>query len=172
MSGTSGEKAIISYKTSRAGSAVYSSLIASTLSAFPATTRIVILDNPSATLNSLPLLPSNLTSNISRKRKSDGFNESSRGGGASVGVQTYTVEPRRISLERIMNYFCDTVGIISDEGGVENLTWYELALRKTARAPAPEAASEWRDIDIRFAVHKMPDETGYSGRERLSVRLG
>lgn len=148
--------------------------MASVLAAFPTPTRMVVLENPRDMCKTMPLLPLHLNATVTRKRKPDDLDGSRRDTEVSNNMQkqAYNTEPRRMQLEQVMEYFCDTVGTVSEQGGVEDLTWGELEIRKSNRTSSAGVASEWEDIDVRYAVHKVPDETGYSGRDRLSVRFG
>lgn len=201
----------------RAGIESYGSFLSSLLSAFPpssnSSTQIIILDNPSPSLMTLPLLPMHLNSQIRRKvaaqqRPPD---DSSTGrvikspygpGGGRRGERgqdstgsmttTTTIEPRRLSLMSVCEYFCDTVARVVSEsqgGGVNpdgedsnSVQFYNLHLYRFPRcrrwmmseSPAgsrrpKESQEEDVDIQVRYAVHKGMDESGYSGRERYTV---
>lgn len=156
----------------RAGIELYSALVASVLAAFPAPIRVIFLDDPAEIHKTLPLLPSHLNSNSRRKHRPEELTTTTSSKSDGKLIQTYSAEPRRMALDRVMEYFCDTIGTVLDHGGMDDLTWYELEIRKSFRAAKLELLAEWKDIETRYAVHKVTDETGYSGRERLTVRFG
>lgn len=185
-------------KNAGAGIETYASLVAATLAASPHAPFIVFLDNLEARYHKIPLLPAHLNTALRKRRRGehdDDAQETQRGiFGAKlppVGVpkpmfdanRTYASEPRSMETRRLLEYFFEAVGIVSDEGGVEDLNWYELRLEKSPR-PEPHVRkgpitayeetelSQELEVYARFAVHRVADETGFSGRPRLSVRFG
>lgn len=111
-------------------------------------------------LSQIPLLPSDLHGNLRRQRKTDDAN--------GKQGEVYTVEPRRMQIEGILDYFCDTVGVISEQGGTADasLEWFEVNISRSARAK--EGAGEVL-ATARYALKHGEDESGYSGRERFTV---
>jgi hypothetical protein len=143
-----------------AGIEGYSSLLSATIAAFPSSTRIVFIDSPSPIFSNIPLLPSDLHGNLRRHRKADDAN--------GKQGETYMVEPRKMPLEGIVEYFCDTVGIVSEHGGPAdgNLEWFEV---KISRSPRAKTQAGETLVDVRYALKHGEDESGYSGRERFTV---
>ena len=115
-------------------------------------------------MSKIPLLPSDLHGNLRRQRKADDAT------GGKPG-EIYTVEPRKMPLEGIVEYFCDTVGIVSEQGGPVNgdLEWFEVKIGKSPRARENAGGNL---IDVRYALKHGEDESGYSGRERFTVAFG
>jgi hypothetical protein len=75
-----------------------------------------------------------------------------------------------MELEKIVEYFCDTIGTITDHGGTDDLNWYEVDIQPVEQHASGQKVSS-EPVRARYAVHKGWDESGYSGRERLSVRF-
>lgn len=77
--------------------------------------------------------------------------------------------PTRLILE----YFCDGIGNVSDEGGMDNLNWYEIRMEQSGRTHrSAERINPFEPVNMRYAVHKVADESGYSGRDRSRVSFG
>ncbi|KAK9899909.1 hypothetical protein P389DRAFT_176806 [Cystobasidium minutum MCA 4210] len=154
-----------------AGIGTYASLVATTISAFAADTRLVFFDDPPDEHISLPLLPLQHRSKLRQldKEKRGTTSSPEKGGG---GASSVLPEPRSMELLRVMDYFCDGIGEIAPEGGTEDVLWYRLTIRQgSADVAHYSAGGAWDDLDKRYAVHKGEDELGYSGRERWSVRF-
>lgn len=134
--------------------------MAATIAAFPSTTRLVFIDSLPPQLSQIPLLPSDLHGNLRRQRKADDAN--------GKQGEVFTVEPRKMPIEGILEYFCDAVGVISEQGGPVNghTEWFEIKVSRSLRAK--EQAGETLVL-MRYALKHGEDESGYSGRERFSV---
>lgn len=151
----------------RAGIETYASLVASTLAAFPSSTRFVFFDDPPEQHLTLPLLPLQHQSKL-RQMQADKRGNTTSPERANTGPQ-----PRLVELQGMMEYFCDGVGDISPEGGSEDILWYRMRIKKTA-AHTPvqcDVIQPWEDLDKRYSVHRGEDEAGHSGRERWTVRF-
>lgn len=93
------------------------------------------------------------------------------------------LEPRKMELRRLYEYFVDAVGEVTEGGSTEDRTWYDLTFQRSPRSteePPPRASPPskdsdfeytWKDIDVRYTVHAGVDQTGYSGLARLAVRF-
>lgn len=151
----------------RAGIETYASLVASTLAAFGSRTRFVFFDDPPEQHLSLPLLP------LQHRSKLRQMDREKQGQATSPEKSNAGPEPRSMELQRVMEYFCDGVGHIEPEGGTEDVLWYRMSIRKTAADISGEEVpiQPWHDLDKRYSVHRGGDESGYSGRERWTVRF-
>lgn len=77
-----------------------------------------------------------------------------------------------------MQYFCEAVGTLSDGGGTDDVHWYDLDIMQTFsvsssvnQAILSSEEHGWRDVDVRYAMHRVEDHSGYSGRDRWEVRF-
>lgn len=166
-----------------AGVEGYASLLAAVTAAFPSPTRMVFLDHPTEEHLAPPLLPSDLNKGVAQRqgqlfRKGQGDASTSAAAPTASKTQvSSTIEPRRMPLESVLEYFCDTVGVVSAHGGTEDghVSWFEI---RTGASPRGGTAAQGQrqgegEIDVRYAVRlAAEDGNGWSGRERFEVAFG
>ena len=166
-----------------AGVEGYASLLAAVTAAFPTPTRMVFLDHPTEEHLAPPLLPSDLNKSVAQRQGQlfrMGMGDASTSAAAPTAgkTQVSNIEPRRMPLESVLEYFCDTVGVVSAHGGTEDghVSWFEIRIGgSTRRGVATQGQREGQgEIDVRYAIRLVAAEDGggWSGRERFEVAFG
>lgn len=141
---------------------------------------MVFLDHPTDEHLAPPLLPSDLNNkSIAQRqaqlfRKPDGQLKDAASSSTSSKTQVSSIEPRRVPLESVLEYFCDTVGIVSAHGGTENghVSWFEIRVGSSARCGRAWDQQQQGEIDVRYAVRLAAETGGWSGRDRFEVAFG